>query len=658
MLSKLLCIVVCMSGLFYSLDAAVAITGTVKDQAGSPVMGAIVSLSAAGLTAESDKNGAYSLGGTVLAMSPIEAIPDFQSPRIASNSLLFNVRGHGAHIRTEVYDCPGRLVRIMLDKTLTNGFYRISLFDEGLPRKMYMLKVRIGDEVTVLRMPLVNHTPRSLSGLAMSDAAKSNSSLAKASASVDSLVAWAVGYNVTRLGIDNATGVYDLTLQKTVPTGQVQVLQTSEAGDVLAAKPTLTFVNDDATTLPAATITPSVTYQSVVGFGAAFTETATYNLGTMPAAKKAEILNAFFNPYTGSGYTLCRATINSCDFSLASYSYDDSPGDYTLANFAIQHDQQWMIPAIKAALSIPGASFKVFGSPWSPPAWMKTTNTMLGVGNGQLKSDSFNAWALYFVKYITAMKDNGIPVWGLTMQNEPAYAPTWEGCLYTPEQERDFLKNYLGPTLAKNNIDVKVMIWDHNKDAIVNWARVILGDTAAAKYAWGTAYHRYAGDLFDSLQVTHNLFPQYPMVATECSVRDTWAEAERMAHEILGDLNHFSGGYLTWNLLTNLAGGPYHDRDNGCVGPIVVDSATALVKYNSNYYYMTHFSRYLRPGAVRIGCAYNGSGLEITAVKNTDGTMVVVALNETANPISFKIKQGTQIVEPTIPAHALADFIY
>ncbi len=658
MKSRLFSTILFMPCIFFSLNAAVAITGTVRDQNGSPVMGAIVSLCAAGLTAETDTNGAYSLGGAVQAASLQEARSDYRAPRVAGNTLVFSVAGQKARVRAEVYDCSGRLVRVAFDKTLAGGSYRIDPFDRSLAHTMYVVRLRLGTEVTFLKMPFINNASPGFPGTARQTAAPGGQGLAKASASADSLVAWAVGYNVTGLGIPGTTGVYDLTLQKSVGAGQVQVLQTSEAGDVLALKPVLAFVNDDATALPTATVTPSTTYQAIVGFGAAFTETATYNLGTMSAAKQSEILNAFFNPYTGSGYTLCRATINSCDFSLASYSYDDSPGDYTLANFSMNHDQQWMIPAMKAARAVPGASFKVFGSPWSPPAWMKTTNTMLGTGNGQLKSDSFDAWALYFVKYITTMQANGIPVWGITMQNEPAYAPTWEGCLYTPEQERDFLKNHLGPALAQNNIKVNVMIWDHNKDLIVNWARVILGDTAAAKYAWGTAYHRYAGDLFDSLLLTHELFPQFPMVATECSVRDTWAEAERMAHEILGDLNHFSGGYLTWNLLTNLAGGPYHDRDNGCVGPLVVDSATSLVKYNSNYYYMTHFSRYLRPGAVRIGCAYNGPGLEITAVRNTDGTTVVVALNETDNPISFKIKQGTQIVEPTIPAHALNDFIY
>jgi glucosylceramidase len=144
----------------------------------------------------------------------------------------------------------------------------------------------------------------------------------------------------------------------------------------------------------------------------------------------------------------------------------------------------------------------------------------------------------------------------LTIQNEPEATQTWESCRFTAAQERDFLKNYLGPTLAKNNVAAKVMIWDHNKDVIVDRAKITLGDTGAAKYAWGIAYHRYAGDQFANLSATHTLFPQMALIGTENSVRGTWAEAERMAHEIIGDINNWSGGYLSWNLTTDTAGGP------------------------------------------------------------------------------------------------------
>jgi glucosylceramidase len=555
----------------------------------------------------------------------------------------------------EVYDLSGKLAAVALDRILSRGSYNADLEMQSHGSRVCVIRVHRGSNVAILTAPILRGTAAA-HAIVKQSSGSGALSLEKSRASTDTLVAWAVGYQVSRRAINGTTGSYDITLQRVVAAGSVLVVQTSEAGDVLAVEPTLTFAADDGSSLPTATITPALTYQSILGFGAAFTETSVYNLTRMSGVKQAEVLNAFFNPYTGSGYSLCRTTINSCDFSIGSYSYDDTPGDFTLANFDMSHDMQWMIPSIKAAMAIPGSSFKLFGSPWSPPAWMKASNQM--PGGGALTSDCFAAWALYFVKYVTTMQANGIPLWGVTVQNEPQYDPSWEGCVYTPQQERDFVKNYLGPALAGNNIAAKIMILDDNKNIVVNWARVILGDTAAAKYVWGTAYHRYAGDFFDSLSATHDLFPQSPMVGTEGSVRDTWAEAERMAHEILGDLNHWSGGYLTWNLLTNLAGGPYHARGNGCVGPIVVDSASGIVKYNSNYYYMTHFSKYVRPGALRIGCDYTGSGLEIGAFKNTDGVTVFVALNTSDNPISFKVKQGTQIVKPTIPAHALMDFIY
>jgi glucosylceramidase len=656
---RLLKTVLWIAAAFHFLNAQqISISGTVKDQAsGTGIQGAVVSLTGSGLTTITDKNGSYSFG-TAVSTRPSESSGlNFKKPFVTNNSLAISVADEAVPVRVDLYGLSGRLVRTVVDKQLARGKYLINPYSKALSSQPYLLRVRVGNEVTIVKLsPCTIEGARNAQSVMIADNNEKRGSFAKTAAVVDSIIAWAVGYDAGRLNIQSLKGTYDIALSRTVVAGQVQVIQTSQAGDKLAQKPSLAFINDDGAALPTVTVNASTTYQSIVGFGASFTETATSVLANSTAAKRAQVLNAFFNPFTGSGYTLCRTQINSCDFSISSYSYDDASGDYNLNNFNFGHELKWMVPVIKEAMAIHGSNFKLFGSPWSPPAWMKSNNTMLN--GGELKADCFSAWALYFVKYINAMKTSGIPIWGLTIQNEPAATQTWESCRFTAQQERDFLKNYLGPTLAKNNIDAKVMIWDHNKDAIVNWAATILGDAAAAKYAWGTAYHRYAGDLFDNLTATHNAFPAFPMVATECSVRETWAEAERMAHEILGDLNHWSGGYLTWNLTTDLAGGPYHNRGNGCVGPIVMDPATGTVNYFGNYYYMTHFSKYLRPDAVRIGCAYSGTDLELTAFKNTNGSIVVVVLNKTNNAVSFKIKQGTQIVKPTIPAHALVDFIY
>jgi glucosylceramidase len=249
------------------------------------------------------------------------------------------------------------------------------------------------------------------------------------------------------VNVASSSGTYDIDLQSSVPAGQVQVIHSSKAGDNLVSDAAMTFGADDASALPTITVTPDSTFQSITGFGGAFTETATYTLSYLSAAKRAQVLNAFFNPFTGAGYTVCRTAINSCDFSVANYAYDVTPGDYNLNNFDFSHDLKWTVPVIRQALRIPGADIKIFGSPWSPPAWMKTNSSMFN--GGELNASCFTAWALYYVKYIQAMRNNGVPVWGLTVQNEPQAVQTWESCIYSTAQERDFVKNYLAPRWRK-----------------------------------------------------------------------------------------------------------------------------------------------------------------------------------------------------------------
>jgi glucosylceramidase len=291
---------------------------------------------------------------------------------------------------------------------------------------------------------------------------------------------------------------------------------------------------------------------------------------------------------------------------------------------------------------------------------MKSNNNMLQ--GGTLKANCADAWALCFVKYIQGMKGYGIPIWGITIQNEPEAVQSWESCIYTPSTERDFLKNNLGPALWKNNLkDIKVMIWDHNKDNIVTWANVIYGDTAAAKYAWGTAFHWYSGDQFANVATTHNNFPAKHLIATEQAdylPMYNWGAANKFAHDIIGDLNNWAEGWTEWNLVLDQNGLPRHDPNTGCAASVHTDFTNNTVHYNPSYYYMAHFSKYIRPGAMRINCANAVANLEATSFINSNGRIVVVALNRTANPLSFKIKQGSQIIKPTIPGNAMMDIIF
>jgi glucosylceramidase len=648
-------------GLFVSSNAAIAITGTVKEAGtGTAIQGAIVSLVGSGLTTVSDKDGNYAFGVNVQAAKHGRTIDGIASPDLAGNMLSFSVADRLAPVRIDYYTLSGKRVATMFNGRLNPGAYRFALGALPAGSSIAVLNVKIGASSTAFTVSLDNRVHGSRAPVLSVEPAGA----AKAAAAVDSLAAWAVGYTSAKLTIDNLTGTYPITLSRVVAAGQSQVLQTSQAGDTLASKAPLTFADDDGSTLPTITVTPATTYQSIEGFGAAFTECAVYNLCKVTPARKNEALNAFFNPFTGSGYTLCRATINSCDFSIAQYDYDGTANDLDLTKFDMSHDMKWMIPTIKQAQTISGSSFKLFGSPWAPPAWMKTSNNRIGKdggGGGSLRTDCYDAWANYFVKYITTMKANGIPMWGVTIQNEPAYDAYWEACVYSAEQERDFLKTSLGPILKKNYPDVKIMFWDHNKDVIVNRVTTMLSDATAKTYPWGIAYHRYSGDGWDNMNTVHNQFPTYPMIATECSVHEGYTEAERMAHEIIGDLNHWSSGYVTWNIVTDFSGGPFHNRPapGGVVGTILLDSASNGIQYLPDYFYMTHFSRYMRPGAVRVMSALTGtSTLEFTAVKNLDGSVVVAVLNKSAAAVSFKIKQGTKIVKPTISAHALMTFVY
>jgi glucosylceramidase len=648
---------VLFAGLLYPIESALSISGTVRDKTtAAPVQGAIVSLADTGLTCITDQNGMYAFGDASAVSPVVSAGPSAARPHFAGNRLVLDIGSDPAPVRVDLYTLSGRHLLCLLDRQLTKGVHRLDPFGPEAAAQTYLVKVQIGSNLTVLKASIVAGRAivadvRPFSGGASATA------LSKTAAFPDSLLAWAVGYEVSRVNVASSSGTYDIDLLSSVPAGQVQVIHSSKAGDNLVHDAAMTFGADDGSAVPTITITPATTYQSITGFGAAFTETATYTLSNISAARRAEVLNAFFNPFTGAGYNVCRVPINSCDFSVANYAYDVTPGDYNLDYFDFSHDLKWTVPVIKQALRIPGADIKIFGSPWSPPAWMKTNNSMFN--GGELSSNCFAAWALYYVKYIQAMRNNGVPMWGLTVQNEPQAVQTWESCIYSTAQERDFVKNYLGPTLAQNNANVKLMIWDHNKDIIVDRVDGVMSDPDAAKYVWGVAYHKYAGDYFDNMDIVHTEYPNAWMLGTENSIRDTGTDAERMAHEVVGNLNHWSVGYLVWNLCTNYDGGPYQHRTGGAPGPIVVDSATDGVKYLRQQYYMTQFCRYLRPGAVRIGCALTGgSSLEPCAFKNTDGFTVVTVLNRTASPVAFKIKQGTQIIKPNIPAWALMSFIY
>ncbi|MEO8580558.1 MAG: glycosyl hydrolase, partial [Gemmatimonadales bacterium] len=323
----------------------------------------------------------------------------------------------------------------------------------------------------------------------------------------------------------------------------------------LSATDTLTFkrMGQPLETQVCVFVDPSKRSQTIMGVGGALTDASAETFAKLPPAGQREILDAYFDPHKGIGYTIGRTNIHSCDFSSASYTYV-TEGDKQLKSFSVDHDKQFRIPFIKQAIATAGGKLTLYGSPWSPPAFMKTNNDMLH--GGKLKPEFYQAWANYYTKFIKAYEREGIPIWGITVQNEPMATQTWESCIYSAEDERDFLKNYLGPTMKREGLgDRKIIAWDHNRDLIYQRVSTILEDPEAARYVWGIGFHWYepwsGGEMmFDNVRLVHETFPDKKLLFTEGTV-DSF-KAQDIGNWRLGEyygrsmINDFNDGAVGW----------------------------------------------------------------------------------------------------------------
>ena len=398
------------------------------------------------------------------------------------------------------------------------------------------------------------------------------------------------------------------------------------------------------------------TFQTIEGFGGAFTDAAAITFGKLTSEKQEEFLIKNFDPVNGNGYNLCRSTIHSCDYSDEQYVYDEVPGDKELKHFSIDHDQMYRIPFIKRSIEAAGGSIKIFSSPWSPPAWMKTNGEMLH--GGKLLPEYRQTWADYFVKYVMAYKKEGIPIWGLTVQNEPMAVQVWESCIFTAKEERDFIRDYLGPTLHRNGLeDLKLMIWDHNRGIMYQRAEVVYDDPEASKYVWGTGYHWYVGDHFDNVRILHDAFPDKMLLYTEAGQNGSWEAGVRLGKNVILDLNNWANGWVYWNLLLDETRGPRHAGGLGGSSIVVADLQTGDVYYNPPFYFFGHFSKFIKPGAKRIACTSNSDDFIATAFTNPDGKITVVVLNLKDSEEIFQIWVSGQVIKYMAPAKAILTFI-
>ncbi|MDS0526985.1 hypothetical protein NNC19_14930 [Clostridium sp. SHJSY1] len=481
----------------------------------------------------------------------------------------------------------------------------------------------------------------------------------------------------------------------------VEVTVTSKDGSNLEKIPNLVMKDikiDDGDNY--IDIFPKEKRQEMLGIGGAMTESAAYSISMMSEDIQKQIYDSYFSE-SGANYSVMRTPIGSCDFTLSGYSYDDGPIDAELANFSIDKDKKYLIPAVQRALSY-DKNIKIFTAPWAPPAWMKKSGIRSGNGpalpfigdgifnNAQIKPEYYQTYANYLSKYVQEYKKLGINIWSLSVQNEAQNAAPWEAATYTPESMANFVGNYLGPTFLKDNVDSKILIWDWDKgndsvhrDGFINFNTKVLSDSDAARYIYGTAFHWYAGDLwhemigkpmwsqdFYSLDTLKKNFPNIHLLATEgCQEKgpwlNDWTPAARYIYDMINDFESYTETWIDWNMVLKDDGGPTHDVKNYCHAPIMVNSTTNKVTFNPSYYVLKQFSQNIRPGSFNIkttgslSSKSGTSGIFKTAFINPkDNSVAVFVGNTSDNDEVVKIRDRDKGFSANIRANSLMTFKY
>jgi glucosylceramidase len=463
---------------------------------------------------------------------------------------------------------------------------------------------------------------------------------------------------------------------------EVEVYETSASGNKL--KKIAEFSSGQE--LSTVQLLPEETFQTITGFGGSFTEASAHLLNNLSKENREKVLEAYFGD-DGARYSLTRTHMNSCDFSLSNYSYAPVEGDKALKSFSIDEDLEDLIPMIKDAMAISKEGFKILSSPWTAPPWMKDNNDWRG---GKLLPEYNDTWALFFSKYIDAYKAEGIDIWGFTVENEPlGNNNNWESMHFTPEEMTDFVNTHLGPKLEADGHDVKILGYDQNRgEELKEWADVMYRDEASSKYYDGAAVHWYAStyDYFaESLQYTHEKAPDKHLIQSEACgdseipkwQDDQWywskeatdwgwdwapedqkylhpkyAPVNRYARDIIGCMNNWVDGWIDWNMVLDKQGGPNWFK-NWCLAPVIVDPENDEVYFTPIFYTLSHFSRFIRPGATRIGFKNSDASLMLTAAKNKDGSIAVVVFNEGDASKNFTLSLHKKTINMSISGKAI-----
>lgn len=445
--------------------------------------------------------------------------------------------------------------------------------------------------------------------------------------------------------------------------GVVAVYQTNHGGTLglVQASDSLPLITPKGKGIPI-TINPTQVFQEMEGFGAALTESSAYVLNAhLSASERTALLQNLFQPTEGGiGISYLRITMGASDFSLANYTYHDLPHgqtDPSLASFSLGNDTQHLIPVLKEILAI-APDLQLMATPWTAPAWMKTNQSLLD--GGKLKPEYYAAYAQYFVKYLQAMEQAGIPIASLTIQNEPLHQAGYPSLRMSAAEQLVFIRDHLGPAFDQEGLDTKVIVYDHNWDEIV-YPLEILNDTLAKRFVWGTAFHCYGGRV-EAMSQLREAHPDKGIYFTECSGGE-WATnfgdnlAWNMENLFVGATRNWAKTVLLWNLALDEKNGPQNGGCTDCRGVVTVHTNGTIAR-NVEYYLLGHMARFVRPGACRVETpSTRHEGISQVAFQNQDQSLVLVLYNhlESSQEIEVLVP-GEKAFQYIVPAGSLLTF--
>lgn len=401
---------------------------------------------------------------------------------------------------------------------------------------------------------------------------------------------------------------------------------------------------------------PELEFDCFEGIGGAVTDSAAYIYSLMSEEQKKELIKSYFSSEEMK-YGIVRVHMDSCDFSMELYEAMSDPKDTELKSFSFERTEKYIMPMLEDVKKEVGDNLKLMLAPWTPPAFMKTNKSRLN--GGSIKPEYRKFWAEYLCRYIKEFEDRGYEVQRISLQNEPKAVQTWDSCVYTAEEEKEFLRDFMYPVLKAHGLDkIEVFIWDHNKERAYERACAII-DEETKDMVSGVACHWYSGDHFENLEFLKKRYPELKLIISESCIEyskfeasDEKVNAGRLSHEIIGDLNHGITAFYDWNLLLDEMGGPNH-VGNYCQAPFLYDTKEKKLMPQLLQKHFYHFSHFIEKGAKRIGFSRYTADLDITAYKNPDGRIVFVLLNRTDEERVAVIRMNGMVIETTVEPRAI-----